>query len=351
MKESILFISVTISIALVICIVLLIKKKTFTSPFIQEQALENNSIAEEIYLPLGGDDQWVLLRGKNIDNPILVFLHGGPGISAHGLFRHYNSELENHYLVVGWDQRGAGKSYSKKIDPKSLKIEQYISDLHELIQYLKNRFGKEKIYLMGESWGSILGTLYASKYPQDLIAYIGIGQVANIQKSEVLGYQFTLKEAKKRKHNKALKELQNIIIPGQTPKDIKIQRKWLIKFNGFLQKYTSLYHYIPKILSADEYAWPDLIWVLLGNKQSLESLWPQIFEINFFEQVPSLDIPVFFFLGKYDNCVSSTLAAEYFQQLKAPYKKLIWFENSGHHPHFEESESFNNFILSLKVRK
>ena len=308
-----------------------------------------NSIADEVYLKLGGVKQWVLLRGSNINNPILIFLHGGPGISEHGLFRYYNKELEDNFIVAGWDQRGCGKSYNRSIPPESLKIDTFISDLHQLIQYLKKRFGKNKVYLLGKSWGSILGTMYASRYPEDVTAYIGVGQVANVKESEKLGYEFTLQEAKKRNDKKALYELKKIESPpGSTIKDVGIERKWVTKFGGSVYGRTDyLMHWVPKILSVDEYSWIDLIRFMLGHKMSFKLLWPEIFNTNLFEQVPNLKVPVYFLLGRHDHQTSSKLASEYFEKLEAPKKELIWFENSGHNPPFEEPEKFNYIVKNI----
>ncbi len=328
-----------------------LKFSTTTPYFVNEDDKKiEDSIAEQRHLLLGGVKQWVLLRGRSIHNPILIFLHGGPGTSEHCFFRYSNSELEDHFLVVGWDQRGAGKSYSKSIDLESMKIDQFIADLHELVTYLKQRFAQEKVYLVCKSWGTLIGTLYCSQYPGDIAAYIGIGQVSDIQKSERLSYQFTLGEAKKRKNNKALKELQSIKgMPGINIEDVRRQRKWLVKFGGHVHGHSSLLHYfIPKLLSVDEYSWPDIIRLKLGSNMSTNALWPEIFDVNFFEQVPSLDVPTYFFLGRHDYCVPSTLAAEYFESLRAPFKKLIWFENSGHNSPFEEPERFNEIMISLK---
>lgn len=325
------------------------KFRTSTPPFRDSEGqVLKDSLAEATYLTLGGLKQWVLLRGKSIHNPILIFLHGGPGISVQGLLRYYNSELENHFLVVGWDQRGTGKSYSPRIDPKTMNIPQFISDLHELIQYLKDRFQQDKVYLMGESWGSLLGALYAYKYPQDILSYVGVGQVSDVKKSEKLSYEFALTQAKKLNHTKAIRELNSITSPGKCYKDVKKQRKWLVKFGGMHYGKTSLSYLLPKLLSRDEYALPDIIRLVLGSHMSLSSLWPQVFATNLFLQVPKLKVPAYFLLGRHDKSVSTTLAAEYFDFLEAPYKKLIYFEESGHNPFIETPQQFNEAVIAIK---
>jgi proline iminopeptidase len=143
-----------------------------------------NSIALCEKKEINGWPQYLLMRGKDASLPVLLFLHGGPGSSETGLLRSCNSELENHFIMVYWDQRGAGRSYSPCIDKKTLTIDQLASDTHELILYLKKKFNKDRIFLAGHSWGSFLGALVAGKYPEDLYCYIGIGQLVNLHDNE-----------------------------------------------------------------------------------------------------------------------------------------------------------------------
>lgn len=337
-------------IFVLVTFILLITKKTYTSPFVDKSGnIIKNSVAEQLYLTLGGIKQWVLLRGRNVNNPILIFLHGGPGVSLQTLFRYFHHDLENHFIVVGWDQRGAGKSYDKSIPKESFKVENFVEDLHELIQYLKKRFKQDKVYILGESWGSLLGTTYAQKYPEDIIAYIGTGQISNTQESEKLGYEFMLAEAKKQNNQKALKQLSKITQPPFSKlEDIKILRKWLMKFGGCLYKQKSYFPWFLKMLKVNEYSWTDLIKFFFGHSMSLKSLHEELFNTNFFISVPELKVPVYFLLGKYDQQVSSKLAKKYFEFLKTPKKELLWFEKSGHNPMFEEPEYFQNAILTIR---
>ena len=349
------FLTITLAVVFIVVLVLFITSKTKTRPFLDKTGkLVENSIAEELKITIGGVEQYILLRGRNKSNPILVFLHGGPGATVvNSLFRYYHSKLEDHFLVTYWDQRGAGKSYSKKISQDSMNIDQFVSDLDELIKYLKKRFNKNKVYLIGESWGSLLGILYAKKHPENIEAYIGIGQISNPEKSELLGYEWTLQEAKKRNNKKAIKELESIKNPpGKFVKDVKKERKWLIKFGGQLYKRSGyLLHWIPKILTVNEYSWLDLIRLIQGLEFSLNLLWHEIYRTNLFESVRKLDVPVYFFLGKHDHCVSSKLAEEYLEFLQAPSKKLVWFKDSGHNPPFEEPEEFNKTVIKCLLAK
>lgn len=302
-----------------------------------------DNIAEQHYLSLGGIEQWIWLYGKNIKNPILIFLHGGPGISLHGAFRYFHNELENHFVVIGWDQRGTGKSRSNLIPPSSMTINSFVSDLHELIGYLKKKFNQDKVYILGESWGSLLGITYAHQYPDNVAAFIGTGQISNSRESERLGYEFILAEAKKRNNQEALAQLRNVKQPPFSYfDDINILRNWLMKFGGCLYNQTS-YEPLLKVLAADQNAMPDFSGVAI----SLRALHKELFHTNLFTQIPELKVPVYFLEGKHDYQVSSKLASQYFQYLKAPKKELVWFEYSGHNPMFEEPDNFRNVLLSI----
>lgn len=351
---TIMWIIFGIIIALsLIALILLLTKNTRTRPFVDANGtIVKDSIAEQLYLPLGGVKQWILLRGHSTKNPILIFLHGGPGISLHALFRYFHHELEDHFVVVGWDQRGAGKSYNKAIPQNSIKIDSFIADLHQLVQYLKQRFKKDNVYIVGESWGSLLGTLYAYQYPDDVAAYIGTGQISDMHTSEKLGYEFMLEQAHKHKNQKALKQLNAITQPPYSAfEDIAILRKWLMHFGGCLYNKTSYIPWILKMLTVDEYAWPDLLTIGPGADKSLRLLHTELYATNLFNQAPEFKMPIYFLLGTHDYQVSSKLAARYFEYIKAPKKELIWFHHSGHNPLFEEPALFKNALLSIRYDK
>ena len=159
------------------------------TPKIRHSNLTNAKPVSEIKkLTIGGIEQWALIRGENITNPVLLFLHGGPGTSEMPLLRHYNKDLEKYYTIVMWDQRGAGKSNSYSVPDSSFSLQQILDDTHEITNYLKQRFNQQKIFLAGHSWGSILGILTIKNYPEDYYAYIGLGQVVNAKKNLSLSY-------------------------------------------------------------------------------------------------------------------------------------------------------------------
>ena len=312
----------------------------------------HSGIAKLEKVKIGGIDQWILMRGENREDPIMLFLHGGPCFSEMGLVRHYNKALENHFVVVNWDQRGARKSYSKKLANEPMTIEQFISDAHEVVEYLKNKFGKDKIYLVGHSWGNLLGMLIISRDPESFYAYVGIGQCSNMPEGERVSYKYTLEMAKKSNNQKAIQELEDIGCPvNGIYKDgfsgTITQRKWLIKFGGSLYGKNSWNTFIKRILLTKEYSLIDRMnFFKVANMPSkIKMMENEVLRMNLLEQIPKVRIPIYFFLGRHDYEVPAVVAEKYFEIIKAPKKELIWFEKSAHFPCFEEADKFNKLMV------
>ena len=317
-----------------------------------------NGISEIQYLTINNTQQYVLIRGENVSNPILLFLHGGPGASATAMLRKFNSDLEKHFTIVYWDQRNAGKSYKKKFPKEEIKVQKYIQDVDILVSYLKNRLKAKKILLVGHSWGSRLGMYSIQKYPENFIAYVGIGQELASYEGELISYQYTLNKAKESNNVKAIKELEEIGEPqsGDYAKmykngyrDFKKQKKWLIKLGGDSYGKPIYFNWLLSTWFSREYSFFDLIkWVKSEGFSANNIIYDQDYNnIDFFKQFPEVKIPVFFISGKCDYNTPWSLVEKYCNSIKAPYKEFIKFEKSGHNPVFEESEKFNKEIIRI----
>jgi proline iminopeptidase len=318
----------------------------------------SSSISEANYLEINDRKQYVLIRGKDINNPILLFLHGGPGASATALLRKFNHELEDNFTVVYWDQRGAGKSFSKHITKQEITVENYIQDVEWLIDYLKNRFEKEKIFLVGHSWGSRLGIYAIQRNPENFIAFVGIGQELHSFRGELLSFQYTLQKAEEREHKKALKELEEMGPPQSGHyKDMYAtgfwggvrQKHWLLKLGGERYQKTNYTDWIFSIWFSREYSFADLIRYGKGSAFSAGNIIfdEQFNDIDFFKDIPTVEVPVYFISGAYDYNTPWELVKEYVDHLNAPHKEFILFEKSGHSPVFEEPKKFNNEIRRI----
>lgn len=317
-----------------------------------------NGISEIQYLDINNTKQYVLMRGKDKTNPVLLFLHGGPGASATALLRKFNSELEDHFTVVYWDQRNAGKSYNKRTSKEEIKVDKYIQDVDTLVAYLKNKFNTDKLFLVGHSWGSRLGLYAIQKNPNDFYAYVGVGQELKSYEGELISYRYTLNKAKEVNNHKAIKELEEIGEPqtGDYTTMYKNgfwglvkQKDWLLKMGGERYAKTKYTDWIFSIWLSREYSFSDLIKYGKSSGFSAGNIIydPKFNNINFFQQIPEVKVPVFFISGAYDYNTPWELVERYNDSLKAPVKEFIKFDKSGHSPVFEEPEKFNKEIIRI----
>jgi pimeloyl-ACP methyl ester carboxylesterase len=322
-------------------------KKRSTPPFRTSRGdILAGSIAEIGYQRLGGVNQCVMIRGESLSNPPLIILHGGPGFSDTPFFRRFNRTLERHFTIVYWDQRGVGKSFDPKISKSSMTVEQFIADLDQLVHIVLMRTAKSKVAIFGHSWGSVLGVLYSARFAQNVSAYIGCGQYGDWSAAESASYAFAVAEAERLNKRKALKELADIGPPPYSASSLLAERTWLQRFEGQLRP-GALWNMARTILGEPESSIFDLPNVVRGFQFSLHAMWAEVSRLNLHELAPSLQIPVFFMLGRRDHWVPPETSVAYFDALTAPFKKLVWFEESGHEPFADEPDKFNTAMIEL----
>lgn len=296
---------------------------------------------------LGGLDQSIQIRGEDRSKPILLFLHGGPGFPQMP-FSHLNAELEKHFVVVQWDQRGAGKSYSWSIPKETMRIERFVADTHDLVQMLLRRFRAPKCYLVAHSWGSMFGALTVARYPELFYAYVGIGQVAGVPETQQVRYHFALDSARKENNQEALNDLARIGRPPHVSfANCRVMEKWIDHYARARHEGISPKRMVGWALESPAYSWLDLIKIPLGARFSFDALWRELFyHFDLFKEAPRLEVPVYLFLGRYDEVVTAQVAERYFNALDAPRgKHLVWFENSGHWPQFEERKKYRDALI------
>jgi pimeloyl-ACP methyl ester carboxylesterase len=304
------------------------------------------SIAELGYQRLGGVDQWVMIRGESLTNPPLIHLHGGPGFSETRLFRHFNEPLERNFTVVYWDQRGAGKSFARNIPRSSMTVEQFIADLDELVDAVRMRIGQNKVAIFGHSWGSVLGVLYATRFPHKVAAYVGSGQIGDWPAAESASYAYALAQAQGLNNRKAREKLQAIGPPPYPASSVWTERTWLQRFDGQLSP-RALWDVARIAVEGPEASILDLPNLLRGFRFSLDAMWADVSRIDLLEVAPALQVPVFFFLGRHDHWVPPETSVRYFDALDAPKKELVWFDDSGHAPFTDEPAKFNRMMVEL----
>ncbi len=303
-------------------------------------------------LKLGGVEQAIHVTADTPHAPVLLFLHGGPGL-PHMPFAHVNAELAASYLVVHWDQRGAGKSYSPALTADHLSIEQLVSDTHELILWLCARFNKSQVLLVGHSWGSALGVIVAARFPRLVAAYVGLGQIVNLQESERVRFHLALELARERENRPALAALRRLGPPPYASlRESDTLERWACRLAGEAHRPLTEARFIRLALASPVYSWLDLLKLPLGVQFSERSFWSKIVcDVDLFRQAPRLEMPVYFLLGQRDVAGTHFLARRYFDALEAPRgKTFITFEHSGHWPHLDESARFRA-ILTTQVGK
>ena len=301
---------------------------------------------------LGGLDQWIQIRGRDRRKPLLLFLHGGPGFPQMP-FAHLNAELERDFVVVQWDQRGAGKSYAWSIPDDSMRVAQFISDARELTERLLRRFGAEKCFLVAHSWGSLFGAQLVARHPELFHAYVGIGQAADLRQTTQVLYDFALHSAQRENNARAVADLRRIGRPPHSFDDHEFMTKWVDHYGEREHPSLSRAWMVRLALESPVYAWADLFRIPLGFRYSYGKLWREIFYgTDLFTAAPRIEVPVYFFLGRHDTVVTAEVAERYFQALDAPRgKRLVWFENSGHFPHFAEAPRYRGVLTEQVLRE
>jgi len=290
-----------------------------------------------------------MIRGQDKTNPVMLFLHGGPGFPLFPVDQasQVMRKLEEDFTMVYWEQRGTGGSFSWRLPRKSLTVDDFVDDTRELIDYVRDLLDVEKVFIWGHSWGSNVGALFAAKYPEMLHAYVSTGQSVNPFKNERVCYEFVLEEALKENNRRALRHMERVatIPENYSLRDALLVRQWVTHYGGVVKepeqdRYID-FGYIFSTLTAPEYGILDKVNMVLMPYFSAEELWEDLKTLDLKEEAPRIEVPVYFMVGRHDVIVSATLAAAYFDVLVAPAgKELIWYEKSAHRPHHEEKEKF-----------
>ncbi|HYU74336.1 MAG TPA: alpha/beta hydrolase [Ktedonobacteraceae bacterium] len=309
-----------------------------------------HSIASLEPVELGGIQQWILIRGKDRNLPVLLYLHGGPGGAQIGWAQPFQSGLEDHFIVVNWDQRGAGLSYSRKVPSDSLTIEQFTRDTLELVNKLRDRFATKKIYLVGHSWGSALGLFAVQQAPECFQAYIGVGQAARMDEQERLCWQWTRETAKEHGNQKAIKQLEHLGCPPYRDglQSAARRSRWTDRFGGLWYHSTLPAATGRSLFTSREYSLLDVFRFFRGQGFSLKHTWDELKTLNLMERVPKVEVPVYFYIGRHDHAAPPELARQYFDKLAAPKKTWIWFENCAHFLPFEDPDHFLAMLVHIQ---
>lgn len=305
---------------------------------------------------LGGVKQKIHIRGERLRNPVLLFLHGGPGISNRDSVINREKDLCDAFTIVAWDQRGTGGSYWG-VKKETLNVDQLVSDAAELVEYLCRELGKEKLFVWGGSWGTELGTYLCYRHPQHIAGYLGSGQMVNGVLNEERSYDFALAEAKKAGDAESVRILEEIGRPvggcyREIFKGMMAQRRIIKKYGGHTMKKGTYWTDTAKpLLKSKEFSFTDKIGLALGYKKCLTYMWPTTVLCDFMTQCTRFEMPYYIFQGVHDNNTPSSLVQDYYDAIEAPDKDLIWFEHSAHGPLGEEPERYKALLREKFLKR
>lgn len=302
-----------------------------------------NSISALEQVDINGTGHELMIRGKDKNNPVIIFVHGGPGVSEIPYAAKYQDLLERDFTIVHYDQRASGKSYHFGEDYSSLSTDLLVNDLLELTDYISARFHQKKVILVGHSFGTYVGIQAAQRAPEKYEAYIGIGQMSNMVESELDGLNYTIEQAKLRGNTTDADYLQGLAEKVRSGKMLT-PRQYVRKYGGAARLIDDNADLIKGFLLRPEYNLLDIIRYLRSVAYAQDVLIGQSLRKPLPTFVTKLDLPVYFIMGKYDYMTSTISAKAYFDQIDAARKEFMAYDQSAHYPQFEEKEKFSKWM-------
>ena len=321
-----------------------------------------NGISSLEEVALGGLKQWIFIRGTDRHNPVLLFLHGGPGAPLMGMSssRLHDAEVIEHFTVVHWDQRGAGKSFSSGIPADSMTFDRLVEDCNELIDYLRSRLHTQKVFLVAHSGGTIIGLKAAHRYPEKLHAYVGVAQIINDYEQQRISYEFALEAAEESGDVARLRAIKAIGPPPYgTPQESLAKERFVSHYGGFIhdssiKQMVKMASLVTNFLTSPEYSFSEGIRTFrnMGFEFTMNAMWEQMQNVDLTREIQSIRVPIYFFEGKYDMTNPTVLVEEFYDHLDAEKgKTLIIFEASGHLPMIEEKEKYQESLIDVVLKE
>lgn len=289
-----------------------------------------NAVKTHEGVKIGGIRQWIGAQSGDASKPLLLFLHGGPGFSSRAYSKKFVEHLTRDFIVAQWDQRGTGITAAWGGATDSLTLPLMHRDTREVVNYLLKKFDKQKLYLVGFSWGGFLGLHFANEHPELLHAYVSVSAVIHGNESERVTLDLLRDHASKSNNAEALEELAKITVPFTSWEELYYQRKWTAFFSG---------------RESDTRAYPKALFREWSQK------WMPIFleasRVNYAETVPALRCPVYFFLSNRDAVANHTVTQRYVDHLTAPEKQVVWFARSTHEIPSQEPKRFALELIKI----
>jgi pimeloyl-ACP methyl ester carboxylesterase len=310
------------------------------------------------YLLLGGIEQYIQTRGENRDNPVMLILHGGPGSNIAYFSYYWQTPLEEDYTLVHWDQRGSGNTYFRDKDAEPPTLELLLSDLDELVNYLRNEYGQEKIILMGHSWGTVLGGIYAAEHPEKLSRYVAVGQLADAWAGEEAAAAEAVRLALAAGKPEAAEEISKTLqsVESAEPYDLPA----FMAYRALAGKQLphgdamSTLELIGMGLFSPDMTLSDLRWYFMaltdpaGYAAPNSALFEALFTgegLSMYDYVERIEVPVTALSGDCDWITPYPLAEQFFADV-SPGTALIYIKNTGHSPFLDKPQAFAEALLT-----
>lgn len=303
---------------------------------------------------IGGIDQWIHIRGENTNNPVLLFIHGGPGVAFIALAGTIQRPWEKHFTVVQWDQRGAGKTYARndrELQRRTMTVSRMQQDALEVVNFLRTRFKRDKIIVVGHSWGTVLGLWLAHEHPDVIAAYVGVAQMVNAKQAQTTAYEDALAMARTQHLVDAIRDLESLRPYPPAGVDLRkgsIAQTWQARLLGppaERPQFIDVRRLLSTLLSAPEYSLRDVYGFTRAQIFSLETMIPEVSNIDLAALGTSFRVPILFFHGRHDPYCRPALIQKYADAITAPTRELVWFENAGHFPFFEDQPLFTDELV------
>jgi pimeloyl-ACP methyl ester carboxylesterase len=303
-------------------------------------------------LDIGGVPQVVSVRGRNRENPVLMFVHGGPGTPLMPTAWMWQRPVEEFFTVVHYDQRGAGRSF-RLSDPDEVRAtlhpDQYVRDAVQLVEWLCAELGAERVVIAGHSWGTVIATEAVRERPDLFSAYLGVGQVVDFRAGEEASFAWVRAEARRRRDDRAIQELDAIApYPGEGALDMRkviLERQWVQRYGGFAAGRADCDYFTYGDIASPDYSEQDRASTDAGNALHTEVVLPQLVDVDFTD-ITHFPVPIIQFLGRHDQMTPAGPVITWMDQLTAPTQVVEWFEDSAHMPMYEEPGHFLTALLS-----
>ena len=308
-----------------------------------------NRIAESMFIKVGGIEQWVQIRGEDRDNPVVLMLHGGPG-SSYVPFTLSFRAWEKYFTVVQWDQRGSGKTFGRNEGKRAvdMTIERMAQDGIEVAEFIAKRLHKNRVILLGHSWGTILGVTMIQRRPDLFCAYVGTGQVVDMAQNEKASYEMVLNRVRASGDEKAIKKLEDI-----GPPPYKDMRSWFVKQKLIAETAPAIAdgifleeNFYTAALFAPKYSLKDSYDFFAATYYSGTELMEELMSYDARGLGRRFETPMFFFQGESDVNTPTELVNEYFSTIQAPEKELVLFKDCGHMAVFSKSDVFLDELIA-----